>query len=304
MPTRMSGRPMPAQLQLPRDAPEDTACVQRAAPEPMVPLAPHGQLMAPSAASPMPLPRTALPPPAPAMMPPQPPSTVAPAQAALAPPPPPQIQSQQQPPPQKQQPPLQQQVPPQQPPPPPPPPPPQQQQPPPPPPPTPPLITDETELSEAAATAAQVMRVDLGTELECFERANEALRKGERVLDYLAAASAHAPASAAVLWRELLAGAPGHSVSGGALVPRTPDPSSSRAMAAAAAAAGSTAELAVAAEALRGLLRLSICDDNDLRLARSVVDESRRFFDSLSLAASERGVQPSELWRALELWSS
>ena len=32
--------------------------------------------------------------------------------------------------------------------------------------------------------------------------------------------------------------------------------------------------------------------------------ESRRFFTSLRRAADDRGVQPSELWRALELLGS
>jgi hypothetical protein len=40
------------------------------------------------------------------------------------------------------------------------------------------------------------------------------------------------------------------------------------------------------------------------RLVRRVVAESRHFFTSLRRAADDRGVQPSELWRALELWGS
>ena len=148
-----------------------------------------------------------------------------------------------------------------------------------------------------------MMRVDLKRDQFCFERADEALQLGEKVLAHVSAAAAGANAiSEAEVWRELLAGAPGRSVAGSALVPRTPDLSSMRLDASERTA--STLELALAAEALRGLLRVSICDENDLRLVRRVVAESRHFFTSLRRAADDRGVQPSELWRALELWGS
>ncbi|KOO22818.1 hypothetical protein Ctob_009225 [Chrysochromulina tobinii] len=148
-----------------------------------------------------------------------------------------------------------------------------------------------------------MMRVDLKRDQFCFERADEALQLGEKVLAHISAAAAGANAiSEAEVWRELLASAPGRSVAGSALVPRTPDLSSMRLDASERTA--STLELALAAEALRGLLRVSICDENDLRLVRRVVAESRHFFTSLRRAADDRGVQPSELWRALELWGS
>jgi len=146
------------------------------------------------------------------------------------------------------------------------------------------------------------MRVDLSGDVCCFERANDSLVQAERVLAFLGGEARARGVSEALLWRELLASASTHSIAGGALVPRTPDPASSRVLAAAASA--STAEMAAAAEALRSLLRISICDDNDLQLARRVVTDSRHFFASLSVAATDRGVQPSELWRALELLGS
>jgi len=123
------------------------------------------------------------------------------------------------------------------------------------------------------------------------------------VFEHLSKVARRSGVYEAVVWRELLAGGQGHSVSGSALVPRTPDPSATR-IGAAAASSRNTTELAAAAEGLRALLRLSICDDNDLRLARTVAAETRRFFTSLSVAAAERGVPPSELWRALELLGS
>ena len=63
------------------------------------------------------------------------------------------------------------------------------------------------------------MRVDLKRDLFCFERADEALQLGEKVLAHVSAAAAGANAiSEAEVWRELLAGAPGRSVAGSALV--------------------------------------------------------------------------------------
>ena len=53
-------------------------------------------------------------------------------------------------------------------------------------------------------------------------------------------------------------------------------------------------------ECLRDLLRLSVCDDNDLNLVRRVMMDSKEFFSALRTAAGERSVPPSELWNALD----
>lgn len=269
----VSGRPWPPELELPRERLEDIACVTCELTTNADELfGPHGQPMeltaAPSIVQP---PRPPLPP--------FPPPRAPPILAAVVPP------QQAQSPPRRRSP--------------------RRASSPPPPAPTetPLLIVDEVELADAAATTAQMMRVDLKRDQFCFERADEALQLGEKVLAHISAAAAGANAiSEAEVWRELLAGAPGRSVAGSALVPRTPDLSSMRLDASERTA--STLELALAAEALRGLLRVSICDENDLRLVRRVVAESRHFFTSLRRAADDRGVQPSELWRALELWGS
>jgi len=269
----VSGRPWPPELELPRERLEDIACVTCELTTNADELfGPHGQPMeltaAPSIVQP---PRPPLPP--------FPPPRAPPILAAVVPP------QQAQSPPRRRSP--------------------RRASSPPPPAPTetPHLIVDEAELADAAATTAQMMRVDLKRDQFCFERADEALQLGEKVLAHISAAAAGANAiSEAEVWRELLASAPGRSVAGSALVPRTPDLSSMRLDASERTA--STLELALAAEALRGLLRVSICDENDLRLVRRVVAESRHFFTSLRRAADDRGVQPSELWRALELWGS
>ena len=269
----VSGRPWPPELELPRERLEDIACVTCELTTNADELfGPHGQPMeltaAPSIVQP---PRPPLPP--------FPPPRAPPILAAVIPP------QQAQSPPRRRSP--------------------RRASSPPPPAPTetPHLIVDEAELADAAATTAQMMRVDFKRDQFCFERADEALQLGEKVLAHISAAAAGANAiSEAEVWRELLASAPGRSVAGSALVPRTPDLSSMRLDASERTA--STLELALAAEALRGLLRVSICDENDLRLVRRVVAESRHFFTSLRHAADDRGVQPSELWRALELWGS
>jgi len=269
----VSGRPWPPELELPRERLEDIACVTCELTTSADELfGPHGQPMeltaAPSIVQP---PRPPLPP--------FPPPRAPPILAAVIPP------QQAQSPPRRRSP--------------------RRASSPPPPAPTetPHLIVDEAELADAAATTAQMMRVDLKRDQFCFERADEALQLGEKVLAHISAAAAGANAiSEAEVWRELLASAPGRSVAGSALVPRTPDLSSMRLDASERTA--STLELALAAEALRGLLRVSICDENDLRLVRRVVAESRHFFTSLRRAADDRGVQPSELWRALDLWGS
>jgi len=269
----VSGRPWPPELELPRERLEDIACVTCELTTSADELfGPHGQPMeltaAPSIVQP---PRPPLPP--------FPPPRAPPILAAVVPP------QQAQSPPRRRSP--------------------RRASSPPPPATTetPHLIVDEAELADAAATTAQMMRVDLKRDQFCFERADEALQLGEKVLAHISAAAAGANAiSEAEVWRELLASAPGRSVAGSALVPRTPDLSSMRLDASERTA--STLELALAAEALRGLLRVSICDENDLRLVRRVVAESRHFFTSLRRAADDRGVQPSELWRALELWGS
>lgn len=269
----VSGRPWPPELELPRERLDDIACVTcELATSADELFGPHGQPMALTAAPPI------VQPPRPPL-PPFPPPRAPPILAAVVPP------QQAQSPPRRRSP--------------------RRASSPPPPAPTetPLLIVDEVELADAAATTAQMMRVDLKRDQFCFERADEALQLGEKVLAHVSAAAAGANAiSEAEVWRELLAGAPGRSVAGSALVPRTPDLSSMRLDASERTA--STLELALAAEALRGLLRVSICDENDLRLVRRVVAESRHFFTSLRHAADDRGVQPSELWRALELWGS
>lgn len=145
---------------------------------------------------------------------------------------------------------------------------------------------DEGDLAEAAANAAQVLRIDL-SEPSCFEHATAALHAGERVLVYLAAAG-RSSTSEATLWEELIRSSEGpYGIEGGEGI------SSS-------STAGSHAEAVAAAVCLRDLLRLSICTDSDLRLVRRVVDESRAFFDALRTAAQERSVPPSELWNALD----
>lgn len=162
--------------------------------------------------------------------------------------------------------------------------------------------TSESDLAEAAANAAQVLRVDLA-EPTCYEQAAEALCASELVLAYVHAVAQQrgSGTTEASVWRELLSEGPDHSVAGGALVPRTPPASAHGDMAAPSADwwTGRT-EAVKAASTLRSLLRLSLCDDTDLRLARRVVGETKRFFAALLVASEERSVPPSKLWHALD----
>jgi len=159
------------------------------------------------------------------------------------------------------------------------------------------LRMDEGDLAEAAANAAQVLRVDLG-EPSCFEEAMKALRSGEMVLGYLAATALNSGLQESLIWAGLLAET-GQDAAGHAILPRSPAPTHMHEHVHASADC-SRAEAVAAAVCLRDLLRISICDDGDINLARRVVTDSKIFFTALSTAAAERAVPPSELWNALD----
>jgi len=156
----------------------------------------------------------------------------------------------------------------------------------------------EGDLAEAAANAAQVLRVDL-SDPSCFEQATEALGTGERVLAYLTATSRSLGVTEAVIWRELLAEA-GHGIAGTTVTMRSPPAHMAQKGAAGGGADSNRADASVGAVCLRDLLRLSVCDDNDLNLVRRVMMDSKEFFSALRTAAGERSVPPSELWYALD----
>ena len=156
----------------------------------------------------------------------------------------------------------------------------------------------EGDLAEAAANAAQVLRVDL-SDPSCFEQATEALATGEGVLAYLTATSRSLGVTEAVIWRELLAEA-GHGIAGTTVTMRSPPAHMAQKGAAGGGADSNRADASVGAVCLRDLLRLSVCDDNDLNLVRRVMMDSKEFFSALRTAAGERSVPPSELWNALD----
>lgn len=161
---------------------------------------------------------------------------------------------------------------------------------------------DESTLAEAAASTAQVLRVDL-SDHTCYETAWASLTAGEAVLAHLTEAAKASGQSEAGVWRDLLAQGPGHSTAGSALVPRTPPHATSH-YPQHEHTVLRKAELAKAAALLRGLLRLSICDDADLRLAHQVVAESLSFLGALRAASEARDVPPSQLWYALNALES
>lgn len=162
-------------------------------------------------------------------------------------------------------------------------------------------MMDEGDLAEAAANAAQVLKVDL-SEPSCFEEATTALHAGELVLRFLADTCKSSGVQESHIWTALLTEA-GQGVAGSAVMPRSPPAQMHvhpHTTTVGPANCSGRVEAAAAAISLRDLLRISICDDNDLNLARRVVTDSKVFFTALSTAARERAVPPSELWNALD----
>jgi len=58
--------------------------------------------------------------------------------------------------------------------------------------------------------------------------------------------------------------------------------------------------LGTGAARLRGLLRLSLMDDNDLQLAQRALREAAAFFEALRAAAAHAGRTPHALWASLQ----
>ena len=58
--------------------------------------------------------------------------------------------------------------------------------------------------------------------------------------------------------------------------------------------------LGAGAARLRGLLRLSLMDDNDLQLAQRALREAAAFFEALRAAAAHAGRTPHALWASLQ----
>ena len=58
--------------------------------------------------------------------------------------------------------------------------------------------------------------------------------------------------------------------------------------------------LGAGATRLRGLLRLSLMDDNDLQLAQRALREAAAFFEALRAAAAHAGRKPHALWASLQ----
>lgn len=58
--------------------------------------------------------------------------------------------------------------------------------------------------------------------------------------------------------------------------------------------------LCAGAARLRGLLRLSLMDDNDLQLARRALREATAFFEALRAAAGRAGRTPRALWASVQ----
>ena len=58
--------------------------------------------------------------------------------------------------------------------------------------------------------------------------------------------------------------------------------------------------LGAGAARLRGLLRLSLMDDNDLQLAQRALREAAAFFEALRAAAAHAGRTPHALWTSLQ----
>ena len=182
--------------------------------------------------------------------------------------------------------------------------------------------TSRAELQPIAQNVAQMIRASPAA----VDSAEAALREGAALLDTLPKLAAACGSTLGAAWQELLAGAPGGSVSGVAM-PRTPprpaaasrlsastgvegfdgkargvQASTSQRWRALVAFEGSEAALrthCASAAALRGLLRLSLCDDADLALARTVVGDCRDFFVRLRRYATEEGIAPADAWARL-----
>ena len=171
---------------------------------------------------------------------------------------------------------------------------------------------NESDLAEAAANTAQVLRVDL-TDPNCYDEATDALRHGNRALEYLLTEAGRTGRTEAAIWRGTLAVAPAASTAGCTVMVRTPTPHTpaerkvssfpgpgQHGMPRSGETPRDVADMADAAVRLKNILRLSICDDADLWLVRRVVGESLAFLEDLGAAAAERGVRPSQLWNALD----
>ena len=177
-------------------------------------------------------------------------------------------------------------------------------------------------LAVASQNAIEMLRVDAVDE-RAVSQAWTVLRGGAALLAKLPGFAVAAAASHGACWQTLLASASGGSTSGSARMARTPprphpgQPHRSSFGAAQTDAEGANVALrklalvdfeggeeafalqCAVAEALRGLLRLSLCDDADLALANCVVRESAEFFEQLETYAATNGVSMSRAWVSL-----
>lgn len=170
-------------------------------------------------------------------------------------------------------------------------------------------------LAAASHNAAEMLRVSPADE-HAVASAERHLRAGAALLARLADYAAAAGSSPGAVWQALLAAGPGGSTAGTAKMARTPPrcmaPDQRRAPSfeawqgsdfqlrcAIAALEGNeeaVLDRAAAAEALRSLLRLSLCDDADLALASHVVSECSDFFRELHAHAAAAHSAPGAAW--------
>ena len=162
------------------------------------------------------------------------------------------------------------------------------------------------ELALAALNASEMLRGGVAA----AATTEAVLRDGAALLAALPEYASACGSTLGAVWQELLRGAPGGSISGNAAMPRTPprgsacgvQASSSQRWQALVVFEGSEArilERCASAAALRSQLRLSLCDDADLALARQVVGECSGFFERLRVHAAESGLTPAEAWARL-----
>jgi len=165
-------------------------------------------------------------------------------------------------------------------------------------------------LAAAAHNAAEMLRTSPMDE-RAVTQVERTLREGAALLGRLPEYAAATSSSHGAVWQTFLAAAPGGSTAGTAMMARTPprgvrrpreasfDTSMSqrrRALAHLEGGEEAFTRKAAVAEALRGLLRLSLCDDADLTLAARVVSESSAFFQKLNEHAAKASMATGAAW--------
>lgn len=160
-------------------------------------------------------------------------------------------------------------------------------------------------LVEGAQSMMALMRIDFN-EPRCVEFVNLAVASGVSLLDelgtYAQVMQRQDPdMSTARVWNELLRDSPTAASEGLAdgmhvRVQRTPSKSSVRVELRSVASEATVGHLRARAKELRNLLRLSLCDEADLRLARQAMADALKFIHTLQEHAGTAAMCPRAMW--------